>query len=66
MRPQDREPRVRARVDGCAKDLAPAIGRENRVYEILNHKRNLTLPMIRKLHTQFGIPLRSLVGGLIF
>lgn len=45
-----------------AKDLAPAIGRENRVYEILNHKRNLTLPMIRKLHTQFGIPLRSLVG----
>lgn len=34
-----------------AKDLAPAIGRENRVYEILNHKRNLTLPMIRKLPT---------------
>lgn len=44
------------------KDLATAIGKENRVYEILNHKRNLTLPMIRKLHAQFGIPLRSLVG----
>lgn len=44
------------------KDLASAIGKENRVYEILNHKRNLTLPMIRKLHTQFKIPLSSLVG----
>ncbi|MCZ5371390.1 transcriptional regulator, partial [Escherichia coli] len=24
--------------------------------------RNLTLPMIRRLHVQFGIPLESLVG----
>lgn len=45
-----------------AKDLASAIGQENRVYEILKRKRNLTLPMIRKLHAQFGIPLTSLVG----
>ncbi|EGH9360808.1 helix-turn-helix domain-containing protein [Salmonella enterica] len=45
------------------KDLASAIGQENRVYEILKRKRNLTLPMIRKLHSQFGIPLRSLVGS---
>ncbi|UCQ29595.1 helix-turn-helix domain-containing protein (plasmid) [Edwardsiella tarda] len=45
------------------KDLEPAIGKPNRVYEILNRKRNLTLPMIRKLHTMFGIPLKSLVGG---
>ncbi|EBI4219255.1 TPA: type II toxin-antitoxin system HigA family antitoxin [Salmonella enterica subsp. enterica serovar Paratyphi B] len=44
------------------KDLEPAIGKANRVYEILNRKRKLTLPMIRKLHTQFGIPLRSLLG----
>lgn len=44
------------------KDLEPAIGKSNRVYEILNHKRSLTLPMIRRLHTQLGIPLRSLVG----
>ncbi|EKT54007.1 helix-turn-helix domain-containing protein [Providencia rettgeri Dmel1] len=44
------------------KDLEPAIGKANRVYEILNGKRNLTLPMIRRLHYQFGIPLRSLVG----
>jgi len=43
-------------------DLESAIGKSNRVYEILNRKRNLTLPMIRKLHAQFGIPLESLVG----
>lgn len=44
------------------KDLEPAIGKSNRVYEVLNRKRNLTLPMIRKLHAQFGIPLNSLIG----
>ena len=42
------------------KDLVPAIGRVNRVYEILNGKRQLTLPMIWKLHELFGIPLESL------
>ncbi|MCX3308670.1 transcriptional regulator [Pantoea vagans] len=44
------------------KDLVPAIGRPNRVYEVLNHKRALTLPMIRNLHKMFKIPLTSLVG----
>lgn len=44
------------------KDLEPAIGKANRVYEVLNRKRSLTLPMIRRLHSQFGIPLKSLIG----
>lgn len=44
-----------------AADLAPAIGRTNRVYEILNGKRALTLPMIWKLHQLFGIPAESLI-----
>lgn len=44
-----------------AKDLEPMIGRRNRVYEILNRKRPLTLPMIRKLHQQLGIPAESLI-----
>lgn len=44
------------------KDLESAIGKSNRVYEILNGTRSLTLPMIRRLHAQFGIPLESLVG----
>ncbi len=43
------------------KDLVPAIGRINRVYEILNRKRPLTLNMIRKLHQKFGIPAECLI-----
>ncbi|AYA39628.1 transcriptional regulator [Xenorhabdus nematophila] len=43
------------------KDLEPAIGKSNRVYEILNRKRNLTLPMIRNLHNMFGIPANILI-----
>ena len=43
------------------KDLEPMIGRSNRVYEILNRKRPLTLKMIWKLHTDLGIPAESLI-----
>ena len=43
------------------KDLVPAIGRLNRVYEILNRKRPLTLNMIWKLHQRFGIPAECLI-----
>ncbi|BBV96471.1 helix-turn-helix domain-containing protein [Pseudomonas monteilii] len=42
-------------------DLVPAIGKPNRVYEVLNRKRSLTLVMIWKLHTLFGIPAESLI-----
>jgi HTH-type transcriptional regulator/antitoxin HigA len=44
-----------------AKDLEPMIGRSNRVYEVLNHKRSLTLPMIWKLHQGLGIPAEVLI-----
>lgn len=43
------------------KDLQPMIGRLNRVYEILNRKRPLTLNMIWKLHEGLGIPAESLI-----
>jgi len=43
------------------KDLEPLIGHSNRVYEILNHKRPLTLKMIRNLHTELGIPAECLI-----
>jgi len=43
------------------KDLVPAIGRLNRVYEILARKRPLTLGMIWRLHEEFGIPAESLI-----
>lgn len=44
-----------------AKDLVPSIGRLNRVYEILNRKRPLTLKMIWNLHEKLGIPAESLI-----
>ena len=43
------------------KDLEPMIGRSNRVYEILSHKRPLTLKMIWKLHKGLGIPAECLI-----
>jgi HTH-type transcriptional regulator/antitoxin HigA len=43
------------------KDLEPLIGRSNRVYEVLSHKRPLTLKMIWKLHKELGIPAESLI-----
>lgn len=43
------------------KDLVPMIGQLNRVYEILNRKRPLTLQMIRRLHSKLGIPAESLI-----
>lgn len=43
------------------KDLVKYIGRSGRVSEILNYKRKLTLPMIRKLHTGLKIPTESLI-----
>ena len=44
------------------KDLVPSIGQPNRVYEVLNRKRGLTLEMIRNLHRNLGIPAESLIG----
>jgi HTH-type transcriptional regulator/antitoxin HigA len=43
------------------KDLEPMIGKSNRVYEILNHKRPLTLQMIQRLHSRLGIPAEALI-----
>jgi HTH-type transcriptional regulator/antitoxin HigA len=44
------------------KDLVPLIGNSNRVYEVLGRKRALTLPMIRRLHKQLGIPAEVLIA----
>ena len=44
------------------KDLVPSNGQPNRVYEVLNRKRGLTLEMIRNLHRNLGIPAESLIG----
>lgn len=44
------------------KDLEPMIGSRARVSEVLNYKRDLTLPMIRALHDKLGIPAESLIA----
>jgi HTH-type transcriptional regulator / antitoxin HigA len=43
------------------KDLAKIIG-ANRVSEILQRKRSLTINMIKRLHTSLQIPTDSLIG----
>lgn len=44
------------------KDLEPYIGSSSRVSEILSGKRNLTLQMIRNLHSGLRIPAKSLIA----
>lgn len=44
------------------KDLEPLIGKRNRVYEVLNRKRPLSLAMIRRLHAGLGIPAGVLIA----
>ena len=43
------------------KDLEPMIGQMNRVYEVLNRKRKLTMAMVWRLHIGLGIPAESLI-----
>lgn len=43
------------------RDLIPFIGSRNRVHEVLNHRRPLTLKMIWRLHEGLGIPAESLL-----
>jgi HTH-type transcriptional regulator/antitoxin HigA len=44
------------------RDLEPYIGSRARVTEVLNRKRSLTLPMIRRLHAGLGIPAEALLN----
>lgn len=43
------------------KDLQPMIGGLNRVYEVLNRKRPLSLAMVRRLHSGLGISAECLI-----
>lgn len=44
------------------EDLVPAIGRKNRVYEVLARRRPLTVRMIQALNKTFNIPAESLIN----
>ncbi len=43
------------------QDLEPLMGSRARVSEVFNHKRGLTLTMIRNLHDKLGIPAEALI-----
>ena len=45
------------------KDVVPSIGQPNRVHEVLDRKRGLTIDMIRNLRRNLGIPAESLIGA---
>ncbi len=45
------------------KDVAPYFGGENRVSEVLNKKRNLTIKMIREISKNLGIPAETLLAA---
>jgi HTH-type transcriptional regulator / antitoxin HigA len=42
-------------------DMIPYLGSKERVSEVLNHKRGLSLTMIRRLHEGLGIPADLLI-----
>jgi HTH-type transcriptional regulator / antitoxin HigA len=43
-------------------DLIQYLGSKERVSEVLNRKRSLSLEMIRRLHQELGIPAEFLLG----
>lgn len=43
------------------KDLEPMIGPRNRVADVLNRKRGLSIEMIRQLHERLGISAEVLI-----
>ncbi len=45
------------------KDLEPFIGSSGRVSEVLNRKRRLSIPMIKRLHDGLHIPYESLLAA---
>ena len=45
------------------KALEPFLGGRNRVSEVLNKKRNLSMTQIRKLHEGLNIPFENLMGS---
>ena len=44
------------------KDLQPYIGAPSKVSEVLNRKRPLSLPMIKRLHAGLNIPYANLLA----
>jgi HTH-type transcriptional regulator/antitoxin HigA len=41
------------------KDVVPSLGQPDRIYEVLDRKRDRTIKMMRNLHRNLGIPAES-------
>ncbi|CAM2858321.1 MULTISPECIES: helix-turn-helix domain-containing protein [Pseudomonas] len=66
MPPSDPVEAIKFRMDQLgltARDLEPFIGSSGRVSEVLNHKRKLSLAMIKRLHEGLRIPYERLFEG---
>lgn len=64
MEPPDPVEAIRFRMEQqglTRKDLEPMIGPRNRVADVLNRKRGLSIDMIRQLHEQLGISAEVLI-----
>ncbi len=64
MDPPDPVEAIRFRMEQkglTRKDLEPMIGPRNRVADVLNRKRGLSIDMIRQLHEQLGISAEVLI-----
>ncbi|WP_114389620.1 helix-turn-helix domain-containing protein [Notoacmeibacter marinus] len=64
MDPPDPVEAIRFRMEQqglTRKDLEPMIGPRNRVADVLNRKRSLSIDMIRQLHEQLGISAEVLI-----
>mgnify|MGYP002805186778 FL=1 len=64
MDPPDPVEAIRFRMEQqglTRKDLEPMIGPRNRVADILNRKRSLSIDMIRQLHARLGISAEVLI-----
>jgi len=64
MDPPDPVEAIRFRMEqqGLTRnDLEPMIGPRNRVADVLNRKRSLSIDMIRKLHARLGISAEVLI-----
>lgn len=47
------------------KDLEPMIGTRNRIAEVFNRKRGLSIEMIRNLHDKLGISAEVLIRPIL-
>ena len=64
MDPPDPVEAIRFRMEQLGltrKDLEPMIGPRNRVADVLNRKRGLSIEMIRQLHEHLGISAEVLI-----